>query len=191
MQLPVSSSPVSVTDSEDASVARRLVVASNNAEVNRFAFFQSDEISETTPVNVKAHSRELHFDPIVKVRAIRPRSNTMKSNISDLSVGSSCCTLSPRASDYLIELNDTNPDSEDDEFNRFYSTMPSVDILSVLGQRRTSLDDLVLRFGNGSGFFGQQESLNEAVTTPDSTGHVTRARSVSCDDYFFRQHAAS
>jgi hypothetical protein len=188
MQLPASSSPVSVTDSEDASVARRLIVASNNAEVNRFAFFQYDDISETTPVHVKTHTRELHFDPIVKVRAIRPRSNTMKSNVSDLSVGSSCCPVSPRGSDYVIELNDTNPDSDDDEFNRFYNTMPSVDIISVLGKRRASVDDLSFIVADESGFFGLQGSSNEALTTPDSTTHVARPRSVSCDDYFFRQN---
>jgi len=189
MQLPVSSSPVSATDSDDASVARRLVLAGNNAEVNRFAFFQYDDLPETTAIHVKTRARELQFHPIVKVRGIRPRSNTMRSNVSD----ASCCTTSPRAPDYMIELNDTNPDSDDDEFDRFYKTMPSVDVSSLLGQRRASVDELSLKLMTKSGFFGSGDSITESNLAVDelSTEPLLRPRSVSCDDFFFRQHNLS
>jgi len=186
MQLPVSSSPISATDSEDVSVARRLVLAGNNAEVNRFAFFQYDDPSETTPIHTKTRTKELQFNPIVKVRSIRPRSNTMRSNVSD----ASCCTTSPRAPDYMVELNDSNPDSDDDEFDRFYKTMPSVDVLSMMGHRRASVDDVSLKWMTTAGFFGSTDSTNGSDSATDgmSAEQLLRPRSVSCDDYFFRQH---
>ena len=189
MQLPVSSSPISATDSEDMSVARRLVLAGNNAEVNRFAFFQYDDLSETTPIHAKTRTKELQFNPVVNVRSIRPRSNTMRSNISD----TSCCTTSPRAPDYMVELNDCNPDSDDDEFDRFYKTMPSVDVLSMLGQRRASVDDVSLKIMTKAGFFGPADSIYESDSAFEgiSPEQLLRPRSVSCDDFFFREHNPS
>jgi hypothetical protein len=187
MMLPVSSSPISASDSDDASVARRLVLAGNNAEVNRFAFFQYDEPTETTPIHTKTRARELQFNPIVNVRAIRPRSYTLRSNISDVSMGSSCCAASPRAPDYQEDLNDTNPDSDDDEFDRFYKTMPSMDVLNIGDRRRSSVDDFSLKLISHMGYVHSQESIPESFDA-SSNEHSNRPRSISCDDFFFRQH---
>lgn len=184
MLLPVSSSPLSATDSEDRLLTKQLVLADTNAELNRFAFSHFDDQSETSPNGSHQRLKSIQFNPEVNVRYIRPRSNTMRSTMSDASASSSGFPNSPR--ECKVELNDASPeDSDDDDFERFYKTMPPMDFSVIRdGRRRASVDEFAI--------IGTPSLYTHETDTPDARESTTvlrgpsRTRSVSCDDYFFQ-----
>jgi hypothetical protein len=169
MRLPLSSSLPSVGSSEDGILACQLLLAGANAEVNRISCFEFDEsdirASPDTPAG--RLKRTIDFNPTVAVRFFRGRSNTMNSSFSDLS--SSWRHLdSPTAVDGVQQLKECLPDSDDEEFDRFYRTMEYPNVRIPLGTnrlRRLSLD--------------QSEDY-------DPPSVAARARSVSCDDFVFQ-----
>ena len=169
MRLPLSSSLPSVGSSEDASLARQLLLAGSNAEVNRISCIEFDvsDIASSPELPSTTLRKVIDFNPNVKVRFIRGRSNTMHSSFSDLS--SSWRHLdSPVAPDGFQQLKDCLPDSDDEEFDRFYRTMEYPNTRIPVGRnrgRRFSLD----------------HSDDHEVPRTES-----RARSVSCDDFVFQ-----
>jgi hypothetical protein len=183
MQLPVTSSPISVTDSEDGLLSEHLVLASCNAEENRFTMSHYDDISEATPMNIQPRIKSIHFNPEVDVRFIRPRSNTMRSTTSDVSGGSYTYPVSPIGEDGKMQLNDiSSPVSDDDEFEKFYRTMPRMNLEILTKRRRSSIDEISLP----SSYTPPLVYTGDDVDFYNSCDRVNRSRSVSCDDYFFR-----
>ena len=170
MRLPLSSSLPSIADSDDGSLSRQLMLADTNAEYNRIAFSGYDDftdISSPSPNSEKDPMRSINFHPQVKVRFIRARSNTMRSSFSDL-VGSIMCSDSPIGEDSTQMLKECSPQSDDEEFDRFYRTMqpPICSIPNPSSRvRRLSYDD------DGGMFEGSLQVLS-------------RPRSISCDNFF-------
>ena len=171
MQLPLSSSINSQTDSEDGLLSQSLRLADSNAEINRFAFSHYDEYSDVSPASSRAYLRSINFNPEVSVRFIRPRSNTMKSNLSDASVGSGTrFPESPIGRDAKQLLKESSPISDDEEFDRFYKTMRPMKLFPTrISTRRLSMDDTPCI---------HEESPRNY--------RANRTRSISCDDNFFQ-----
>ena len=174
MRLPLSSSLNSLADSEDG-ISKQLMIAGTNAEFNRISCcdFEDDSDGTRSPVTPTRRSlKSINFDPNVRVRFIRPRSNTLRSSFSDLSASFRCLD-SPVAGDSTQLLKEASPQSDDEEFDRFYRTMdlhrcqiPTPPSRS----RRFSLD--------------QVHELNvDDIHSPRLGG---RTRSVSCDDFVFQ-----
>ena len=167
MRLPLSSSLPSVTDSEDGEISKHLLLADTNAEFNRIALSQYDNDSDNSSTSSYSPEREplrlINFHPEVRVRFIRPRSSTMRSSFSDIPGSFRCCD-SPIGEDSKQLLRESSPQSDDEEFDRFYRTMQP-----VCGRSR-----------------GQ--SFEEATESPSvhTVSGGNRRRSVSCDDLFFQ-----
>ena len=84
-------------DEEEGHLSARLILAENNSEYNRIQCYDSDDpydqsMSPTMPMS--RNSRSINFNPEVSVRFIRARSNTILSNVSDVS-GSFGLSTSP------------------------------------------------------------------------------------------------
>lgn len=115
----------------------------------------------------------------------------MRSNLSDVSITSvSRYGESPLAPDSKQRLKESSPHSDDDEFERFYNTMPQVRIyrgnITAHPVRRLSLD------GNVRGGIQEMPSYYEdddatSTSTPDEHRY-SRTRSMSCDDFFFHNN---
>ena len=169
MRLPLSSSLPSVGSSDDGALARHLLLAGTNAEVNRISCGEfdneSDVLSSPRTPN-PCFERVINFNPQVSVRFIRPRSNTIQSSLSDWSASMRYLD-SPIAPDATQELKECCQDSDDDEFDRFYRTMLNPPRLGVPfpHSRRFSLDN-----------------VDENAPSHESG----RPRSVSCDDFVFQ-----
>jgi hypothetical protein len=170
MRLPLSSSLPSVGSSDDGALARQLLLAGTNAEVNRISCGEFDNESDvlSSPRTPNPRFEKLiNFNPQVSVRFIRARSNTMHSSFSDLS-GSLRYLDSPIAPDATQQLKECYQDSDDEEFDRFYRTMeypPLRPQVCTNRARRLSLDHV----------------------DENTTSYVgSRARSVSCDDMVFQ-----
>ena len=175
MQLPLSSSLPSITDSEDGLLTSHLMLADANAELNRMAYDDFDEYSDGSPTTPQAYHRIINFNPEVNVRFIRPRSGTMRSSFSDIT-GTIRSIDSPLHKDCKQSLKESSPLSDDDEeFDRFYKTMESKQSLaSPRSRRRLSMDETIPRY--------------KAHRFEAHFGHFVgnRRRSLSCDNYFFQ-----
>jgi hypothetical protein len=185
MQLPISSS---FPDSEDSVLSHQLHLADANAELNRFGLSYGEAPSyEYSPSCVRANGKAIIFNPEVSVRFIRPRSNTMRSSVSDASVNSlNRYGESPLGPDSMQRLKESSPLSDDEEFERFYKTMPQVRVQashsSELPVCRLSLDGLA-RNDRMSSYYEEDDVT--ATITPDENRY-TRTRSISRDEDFFQ-----
>lgn len=174
MRLPLSSSLNSIADSEDG-ISKQLLIAGTNAEFNRISCCDYDDESELThsPATPTRHSlKSINFDPQVRVRFIRPRSNTLRSSFSDLS-SSFRCLDSPVAHDSTQLLKESSPQSDDEEFDKFYRTMEAHRCAIPTPpsrSRRLSFDQV-------------HEMHLDGLHSPRLGG---RTRSVSCDDFVFQ-----
>ena len=168
MQLPLSSSLPSITDSEDGVLTSHLMMANANAEFNRMAYEDFDEYPDNSPITPQACGRLINFHPEVNVRFIRPRSGTQLSNVSDSS-GTYRYLDSPVRPDCKQSLKESSPLSDDDEeFDRFFKTMEYRHSFGAhRTPRRLSMDETFPRF-------------------PHPYSNSNRQRSLSCDNYFFQ-----
>ena len=165
MQLPLSSSVASISDSDDL-LTNHLMLANANAEMNRVGYDAYEDYSDASPVTPQAYQRVLQFNPEVTVRFIRPRSGTIMSSFSDI-CGTIRCADSPLQADCKQTLKESSPLSEeDDEFDRFYKTM---ECRGSLNSRRFSMDESIPVYRSTSRL------------TPNFQHH-NRQRSLSCDD---------
>ncbi len=189
MQLPLSSS---LSESEDGVLHQHLKLADSNAELNKCIFYGLEVPYETSSTDLAACARGIYFNPEVSVRFIRPRSNTMRSNLSDVSIASNNrYGESPLGPDSKQQLKESSPQSDDEEFEKFYKTMPQVRIyqghLSNHPVRRLSLD------GDMRGGIEEMPSYYEdddatSTSTPDENRY-SRTRSMSCDEFFFHTNS--